>query len=425
MRVMCKFNLSIESFMKVTKTIVFTVLITLAMSSCRENIPIEDRMQMTLNEEIDDFDIHGVSATVIFPDKKIWNGVSGYSYDTVSVKPEMLFAIGSVTKNFVAALALRLAEENILSLEDPLSKWLPNFPYIDNKITIRQLLNHTSGLYMFWDNQQIWDDLKKDRSKKWSPEEVLNYIKGPYFPPGKGWRYSNTNFLLMAMIIKKATASSLSENFRKYFWQPLGISNAFLSLEDEIPQNKLVHVYGDNFNFDDSNKDVTFLPRISHESITYGSSGIFITAHDLALWCHTLFEGGVLREHSMKEMLNFIEFSPIANMRAYGLGVQLYAGSFSSGKEAIGHGGGNIGTTTYMVYLPEHHVSIVVMVNAFPNQGADVITKSLIRIVLREMNAIGLIPYFDFFPTGFIIICTFISLITLIIFRKRIFKKLI
>jgi len=410
--------------MKVALAFTLTILISLAISSCDENIPIEKKIQTVLNEGIDAFNIHGVSASVIIPDRKIWDAVGGLSHDTVSIKPEMLFAIGSVTKNFVAALALKLAEENILSMEDPLSKWLPDFPYIDNKITIRQLLNHTSGLYMFWDNQKIWDDLKKDRSKIWSPEEVLNYIKEPYFPPGKGWRYSNTNYLLMAMIIKKATASNLSENFRKYFWQPLGISNAFLSLEDEIPQNKLAHVYGDNFNFDDLNKDVTFLPRNSHESITYGSSGVFITAHDLAFWCHALFEEEVLQESSIKEMLNFIEFSPTANMRAYGLGVQLYTRRFSSGEDAIGHGGGNIGTTTYMVYLPEHHVSIVVMINAFPNQGADAITKSLIRIVLREMNVIGLIPYFEFFPTGFIIICAFISLITLIIFRRRIWMRL-
>ena len=76
----------------------------------------------------------------------------------------------------------------------------------------------------------------------------------------------------------------------------------------------------------------------------------------------------------------------------------VYTLSFSSGKQAIGHGGGNIGTTAYMVYFPEYHVSIVVMINAFSNTGANVITKGLIRIVLRELQAIGLIPYFDFFP---------------------------
>jgi len=315
----------------------------------------------------------------------------------------MFFAIGSITKNVVAALTLKLVEEDVLSLKDPLSKWLPGYPHVDDKITIRQLLNHTSGLYMFWDNQQIWDDLKADRAKVWTPEEVLSYIKEPYFSPGEGWRYSNSNYLLLAMIIEKATGSNLSSEFRTRFWQPLGIDNTYLSQEETIPENQ-AHVYGDNFNNDGSDLDLTFLPRASHESITYGSSGIFTTAENLARWSHALFSGEILRQQSLNEMLTFVEFNPVSNMRAYGLGVQVYTRRFASGKYAIGHGGGNIGTTTYMVYLPEYHASIVVMINAFPNRGAGVITKRLIRIVLKEQNAPGIIPYFDFFPLGLIII---------------------
>ncbi|MFC1692766.1 serine hydrolase domain-containing protein [Candidatus Latescibacterota bacterium] len=375
-------------------------------------------MQKVLDKGISKYNVRGASAAIIFPDEQIWTGVSGISHDTVAMKPDMLFAIGSITKNVVAALTLKLVEENVLSLEDPLSKWLPSYPHVDSMITIRQLLNHTSGLYMFWDNEQIWDELKKDRTKIWKPEEVLSYIKEPYFKPGDGYRYSNTNYLLMAIIIKKATGSSLSTEFRERFWQTMGIENTYLSIEENIPGNQ-AHVYGDNFQFGDSNIDVTFLPRASHESITYGSSGIFITAENLARWSHALFEGKILQQQSMDEMLQFVKFKPFANMRAYGLGVQVYTRSFSSGKEAIGHGGGNIGTTTYMVYLPKYHVSIVVMINAYPNKSADVITKGLIRIVLKELKAIGFIPYFDFFPTGFYIICILISVTIMVIFRIK------
>ena len=121
----------------------------------------------------------------------------------------------------------------------------------------------------------------------------------------------------------------------------------------------------------------------------------------------------------MHEMLQFIEFNSVANMRSYGLGVQTYTLSFSSGIKAIGHGGGNIGTTTYLIYFPEYHISIVVMINAFPNYGADVITKGLIKLVLTEIDAIGLIPYFELFPTGILIIGGSISLIIMVIFRLR------
>ena len=394
----------------------------LAALSCGSDLTVEDRMQGILDRGIKKHNINGVSATVIFPNGRIWNGVSGISHGNVPMRPDMLFAIGSVTKNVVAALTLKLVEEDLLLLEDPVSRWLPSFPYVDGQITIRQLLNHTSGIHMFWDSQQIWDDLKKDRAKIWSPDEVLTYIEEPYFAAGEGWRYSNTNYLLLAMILKKATGSRLSAGFSKHFWHPLGIADAYVSQEEGIPDN-LAHVYGDNFQPGEPNTDVTFIPRAAHESIGYGSSGIFTTSETLARWSHSLFGGRVLQQTSLDEMLEFVKINPAANMAAYGLGVQVYTRRFSSGQHAIGHGGGNIGTTSYMVYLPEYHVSIAVMVNAFPNKGASAITKGLIRIVLRDLGAIGIVPYFEFLPTGLLIVCIGLSAstitVSLLIRRRR------
>jgi D-alanyl-D-alanine carboxypeptidase len=353
--------------------------------SCEPTGSLEERMQDVLDDGISEYRIHGVSATVIFPDEHIWTGVSGFSYDTVTIKPDMIFGIGSITKNIVAALTLKLVEENYLSLEDSLWKWLPSYAHVDSNITIRQLLNHSSGLYMFWDNDELWDELKRDRDRFWSPEEVLEYIKEPYFAPGNGFRYSNTNYLLLAMIINKVTGSKLSAELKKHFWQPLGMDNVYLSQEEAIPDDQ-VHVYGDNFQFGGIEKDVTFQPRMSHESITYGSSGIFISSKNLARWSQAVFNEKILNQQSMNEMLQFIEFEPFANMRAYGLGTQVYDCKFTYGEEAIGHGGGNIGSSTYMVYFPEYHVSIVVMINAYPSEGIDVITKGLIQLVLEDLD---------------------------------------
>ena len=352
----------------------------IASISCQPQSPIEVKMQKTLDEGIRKFSVKGVSASVIFPNDKTWTGVSGFSHDSVSIKPDMLFAIGSITKNMVAALVLKLVEEKALSLEDPISKWLPPYPHVDSTVTIRQLLNHTSGIYMFWENDNIWNDLKKDRKKVWTPDEILSYIKQPYFTPGDGFRYSNTNYLLLAMIIKKATGSNLSTEFTNRFWKPLDIKNAFLAIDQVIPENQ-AHVFVDNFNNDGSFQDLTFLPRASHDSITYGSAGLFMAAEDLARWCQYLFEGKIVSRQSLAEMLKFIDTGRVANMSAYGLGVQQFTRKISNGKKAIGHAGGNIGTVAYMVYLPKYHTSIVVMTNDFNSRCNEYIVNKLIKMV--------------------------------------------
>ena len=378
--------------------------------------PIEDRLQQVLDHGIREYEARGVSAAVIFPDGRVWTGTSGISHGTVPIEPDMLFAIGSITKTFVAALTLQLVEEGILSLDDPLSKWLPAYPHVDSTATLRQLLNHTSGIYMFWSNEKIWEDLTKDESKVWTPEEVLSYIKEPYFAPGEGWRYSNTNYLLMTMIIEKATGSKLSTQFRERFWQPLGITNAYLSIQDKIPDNR-AHIFGDNFRNDGSWQDTTFLPRAAHDSISLGSAGLFMTAGELARWCHALFEGEIVSQQSMDEMLQFVDIGRFHKKRGYGLGVELYMRKMSFGKKAIGHSGANIGTAATMVYLPEHHVSVVVMVNtSWRSRG---ITKDLLACVLRDLGVLGKLPYIDpFFIKGFILWAVAVVTVNIVI-RKR------
>jgi D-alanyl-D-alanine carboxypeptidase len=350
--------------------------------SCNET-PVNDRLQEVLDKEIKRHKVKGVTASVIFPDGSTWIGVSGISHDTIAMKPDMVFAIGSITKNFVAALILKLAETGDLSLNDPVSKYLPGYEHINGNISIRQLLNHTSGIYMFWSNQEIWDDLKKDRYKVWEPEEVLKYLKEPYFAPGEGFRYSNTNYLLLAMIIEKVKGSSLSSEFRKHFWQPLNIDQAYLSIQETIPDHQ-IHVFGDNFNDDGSTLDLTFLPRASHESITFGSSGLFMTAQDLAFWCHSLFAGKVLSQQSLSEMLKLVPVRSGGNMDGYGLGVQSYTKKITHGVRSYGHSGANIGTSAYMVYLPDYQITIAIAINDMNHRCTESMVRKLTGILIKK-----------------------------------------
>jgi len=350
-----------------------------ALSCSHDKRPLDERIEEALDARLQQYDVKGASAAVILSDGSIHRIVAGTSHDTVAIHPDMLFAIGSITKNMVAALVLQLAEERVLALEDPLHKWLPQYPKVDSDVTIRQLLNHTSGIFMFWDNQQLWADLVAYRDSVFTPEVVLSYLKEPHFAPGKGFRYSNTNYLLLAMIATRAAHSTLSTQLRKRFWQPLGLTNTYLSMEDDIPKDRLAHIWGDNFENDGSNRDLTYLPRASHESITYGSAGVFTTAEDLAVWCKSLFAGKMLSKSSLGQMVKI-------GKGGYGLGIQLLDARITDGEKVYGHGGGNIGTSAYMAYLDEHDVSIALMINYFHGKCPDRMLKDIIEITTDHLS---------------------------------------
>ena len=330
----------------------------LAGAACHQPRPLEERLQAALDARVRHCAAKGASAAVILPDGTEWEGAAGFSHADVEMTPEMAFAVGSITKNMAAALVLQLAEEGQLSLEDPLSRWLPSYPHVNGAITVRQLLDHTSGLFMFWDNQALWDDLIRDRTRVFTPEEVLGYLKEPYFAPGEGHRYSNTNYLLAAMIVTRVTGSTLAAEMRRRFWEPLGLESACLPLEEPYPEN-MAHVWGDNFEKGTPVRDITSLPRASHDSITYGSAGVFMTAGDLARWTHALFRGKVLSPDSLAQMRTF------SGGGSYGLGLQRFGRGLVRWARAEGHGGGNIGSASYMIHLPDHGVSMAVMVNRF------------------------------------------------------------
>jgi len=358
---------------------IYSLLLFCIIACTHDSRPLEVRVKEAADHSLQQYSIKGASISVILPDGSIHNVAAGISHDTVAMRPDMLFAIGSITKNMVAALIFQLAEEGILSLEDSLYCWLPSYPKIDSTITIRQLLAHTSGIYMFWENQKLWDDLISYRDSVFTPEVILTYLKKPHFAPGRGFRYSNTNYLLLAMIATKATGASLSTELRNRFWRPLGLRNTYLSMEDEIPQEKLAHVWGDNFEKGGSIRDLTYLPRASHESITYGSSGVFTTAGDLAVWSQSLFNGKVLKKSSLDQMLK-------TGRQKFGLGVQLFSRNITNGEKAYGHGGGNIGTSAYMAYLPNYNVSLAVMINFMHGDCPDHILEDIIKIVTDHLD---------------------------------------
>ena len=188
-------------------------------------LPYSKVLQAILDFTTRIFHGQGVSAAILTEDQGYWIGVSGYSESGKPVDKNMLFNIGSIGKNLLATLILQLAEEGRLSLNDTLAKWALGSPTIDENINIRQLLNHTSGIFDWVAHPQSPFSIpyrQIDYGRAWTQPEILNLLHGkPYFPPGNGWHYSTTNYNLLKIIAEKVTGTTLqlrSKNVSCYHW---------------------------------------------------------------------------------------------------------------------------------------------------------------------------------------------------------------
>jgi D-alanyl-D-alanine carboxypeptidase len=308
----------------------------------------------------------GVSAAVIVSGKGEWAGVGGMSDSQTArvIRPNMLFDIASVGKTFTAALVLKLAEEGRLTLDDALHEWLPDFSNIDSTVTIRQLLNHTSGIAHFAENGAYWKTVFGDLDSLWAPDGVLAFVPAPHFPPGEGWHYSSTNYVLLGMIIEKATASTLTAQLRSRIFVPLKLNNTRTPLDGNGAwPGKFAHAH---FDIDGNGEldDLGYLPRTAIFSSVWASGPVVSTAKDLARWAEALYRGRVLKKKSLDQMLDFHRPTPGEPlMSGYGLGVAEIARELFGGERAWGHLGWQPGYMTAMLYFPDHSVSLVVTTN--------------------------------------------------------------
>ncbi|MEY4519839.1 MAG: hypothetical protein RLZZ499_2439, partial [Cyanobacteriota bacterium] len=223
-----------------------------------------EQYQSTLDQTVKDLGLPGTTASVITPNGT-WFGASGVANLETQDKmqPDDIFGIGSVTKAFTAATVLKTVESGELSLDDTLGQWLPEvaerIPDGEN-ITVRQLLNGTSGIYDFTENPQYFpdvaDDFQAGSTKEWKPEDLVAYAYDqPRFEEGQGsdqWTYPNTGNVLAGMIVAKATGKDFSDVLQEEILDPLGLKNTFYGKEglESIDRDRLVSGYQDLFTAD-------------------------------------------------------------------------------------------------------------------------------------------------------------------------------
>lgn len=311
-------------------------------------------LQIALDNQFSQYNIKGVVAAISMPNGDIWYGASGTSNGTDTIKSDMLFGIGSNTKTFTATLIMMLVEDNLIKLDDSIYHWIPSFSFIDSTITIRQLLNHTSGLYNYTDHPAMDDSVMANLGRFWTPEEVLaTFMDAPYFEKGSDYHYANTNYLMLGMIIKAVTGSSVSSFLHNRILYPLGLTHTFLDQEDSL-MGEVAHVWYDIFDNGTTYDLVLYnIDRTATYSSMWTAGAMFSTAEDMLLWSKALFTGKVVSDPTLDMMLDFLPGD------GYGLGVAEY---YISGREFWGHGGDVI-YKSFLLYSPLDSISIVLLCN--------------------------------------------------------------
>ncbi|HEU4673867.1 MAG TPA: serine hydrolase [Candidatus Limnocylindrales bacterium] len=325
------------------------------------------RLQAAIDRFVRRTGTPGVSVTLRWADGRSWTGVSGLAdvATALPVTPQTAFPIASVSKTFTAALVLRLVEEGRLSLEASAARFLPDLG-LDRRITIRMLLDHTSGLADVFLAPGIDRALQSHPARRWTVQRSLSYLGRRWFAPGKGWRYSNTNYLLLGLIADKVTGRSLATELRSRFLRPLGLRETWDEAA-EAPRTPLAHGYAvsgttGNWRARDLADGTDRSPFTSVVTALEGAGSIAATSADLAEWASALYvPGAVLSASTLSAALAdaHVTRDYVPGVR-YGLGVQELT---VDGWATLGHSGRILGARSQMRYVPAAGLAIAIVTN--------------------------------------------------------------
>jgi D-alanyl-D-alanine carboxypeptidase len=291
----------------------------------------------------------GVTAVIRGP-----GGVERYSVGSANVRtrrpisPRDSARVGSVTKPFTATVVLRLAAKGKLGLGDSLQRWLPGLVPNGERITVRELLDHTSGIADYCNvppDSTLCEPRGKEMARRWTPRQLVEIGAGapPTFPPGQGWSYSNTDYVLLGMIIERVTGHTVAQEYKRQILRPLGLRHTKFPVTTSMPR-PYSHGY-------DVLSGGSWPPDVTATSPTIaGSAGAMVsTPGDLETFMRALLRGRLVSRSLLREMkrptpgsLEGIGGGQDAG--TYGLGLQHF--TWSSGCGAWGHTGAFPGYNT-------------------------------------------------------------------------------
>ena len=336
----------------------------LSLSTLRaQSVPpaLAAQFEITLKAQRNVLGVKSLSAAVQLSNDSVWAGAFGISstFPLDSVTPNHAYAIGSITKTITAACILQLADEGVLKLDDSVAQWLPSIPYVNPKITIRQLLRHQSGLYDVITNPAYDPATKVNLDSIWTLSNLVNdYMNPPLFAPGTSWSYSNTNYALLGMIVEAATGNSYRTEYKNRFFNALPLNSLALTPFDPAPDD-VAHLWIYNASTGAYTDAHSFFSNWHSFTSSAGPiGGYYGTARDIAVWNRAFGRGDLHSPAILAEAKTTVATPNPASGR-YGLG--LMQRKFL-GWEAYGHGG-DIGYSSITYYFPEKDISITVLNN--------------------------------------------------------------
>ena len=304
-----------------------------------------------------------------------WVGSGGKAdiQENIPMLPCHVSKTASLTKIYIAALALKLVEEGQLQLDDKITKWISSdiTSEIENAetATLRNLLNHTSGIYDFSTNDNFYLALLNQPTKKWEPEELLKYSynQKAKFQTGTSSGYSNTNTVLATLVIEAATGRSHAALLREKIFNPLGLSDSYYYWQENLPTAGIAQGYFDLYN----NNTLVNVSSYNTGSGN-GLNGLYCTVFDLQKFIDALLRNiTLLNQNSINTMLTFDDL--IENRKYLGLGLfkDYVDGNFKENEFAYGHRGRDLGYSADMFYFPNQDVTVTLLVNYGTNAASN------------------------------------------------------
>ena len=291
---------------------------------------------------------------------------------------DTVIPVGSVTKQFTAAAILKLRDQGKLTLDDPLTKWLPDFETRGNVVTLRHLLAHTSGIAEITDMEEL-RAMRIMRNTTATRDDVYKVVnRQPFmFPTGSIEAYSNTNFWLLGLVVEKASGLTYQDYVEQRIFAPLGMTRSMYCNPAE-PITRRAAGYGMR------NGAARRVPDIVHTA-TFAAGALCSTAPDMITWLRALHGGKALSKRSYAELIAPARLNDGTVLR-YAMG--LTVAEDSHGLRYIGHNSGGFGFSTEARWYPDARLAIVVLTNSEPD-SITATTEAVAASVLPVPRPVG------------------------------------